>query len=253
MNHKVILFLLATSVLICFHLAQAQQTTKIFGIGFLTGGGHDSGRNEAFRQGLRELGYVEGRNIVIQWRAAERKPGGLAALATELVRLKVDVIVVTGLGDLRAAKEATATIPIVMVVDSDPVRSGFIASLARPGGNITGLSTLAPELSGKRLELLKETVPRLSRVAAFGTSTSVGTGQELTEVELAAGVFGVKLQYLDVLGPKDLETAFRVAVKGRTDAGLYDGIGCPRRRPANRDCRTGDKESTTGDIPKRRV
>src|SRR5262245_6872750 len=144
MNHKVILFLLATLVPICFHLAQAQQPTKIFGIGFLTGG-HDSGRNEAFRQGLRELGYVEGRNIVIQWRAAERKPGGLAALATELVRLKVNVIVVTGLGDLRAAKEATATIPIVMVVDSDPVRSGFIASLARPGGNITGLSTLAPE------------------------------------------------------------------------------------------------------------
>ena len=136
------------------------------------------------------------------------------------MRFKVDVIVVTGLGDLRAAKEATATIPIVMVVDSDPVRSGFIASLARPGGNITGLSTLAPELSGKRLELLKETVPRLSRVAAFGTSTSAGTGQELTEVELAAGVFGVKLQYVDVLGPKDLETAFRVAVKGRTDAGL---------------------------------
>ena len=220
MNHKVVLFLLATSVLICSHLAQAQQPAKIFGIGFLTGGGHDSGRNEAFRQGLRELGYVEGRNILIQWRAAERKPGGLAALATELVRLRVDVIVVTGLGDLRAAKEATATIPIVMVVDSDPVRSGFIASLARPGGNITGLSTLAPELSGKRLELLKETVPRLSRVAAFGTSTSAGTGQELTEVELAASVFGVKLQYLDVLGPKDLETAFRVAVKGRTDAGL---------------------------------
>ena len=112
MNHKVILFLLATSVLICFHLAQAQQPTKIFGIGFLTGGGHDSGRNEAFRQGLRELGYVEGRNIVIQWRAAERKPGGLAALATELVRLKVNVIVVTGLGDLRAAKRPLPQFPL---------------------------------------------------------------------------------------------------------------------------------------------
>src|SRR5262249_34045222 len=116
MNHKWILFLLATSVLICSHLAQAQQPPKIFRMVFLPGGGQDSGRTEAFRQGLRELGYVEGRNIVIQWRAAERKPGGLAALATELVRLKVDVIVVTGLGDLRAAKEATATIPIVMVV-----------------------------------------------------------------------------------------------------------------------------------------
>jgi putative ABC transport system substrate-binding protein len=195
----------------------AQQPTKI---GFLTGGGHDSARNEAFRQGLRELGYVDGKNVVIEWRAAERKPGRLPALAMELVRLKVDVIVVTGLGDLRAAKEATATIPIVMVVDSDPVRSGFVASLARPGGNITGLSTLAPELSGKRLELLKEIVPRLSRVAAFGTSTSAGNAQELKEVELAAGALGVKLQYLDVLGPKDLETAFRATSKGRADAGL---------------------------------
>jgi putative ABC transport system substrate-binding protein len=200
--------------------AHAQQPARIPRIGFLTGGGHDSARNEAFRQGLRELGYIEGKNIVIQWRAAERKPGGLSALATELVRLKVDVIVVTGLGDLRAAKEATATIPIVMVVDSDPVRSGFVASLARPGANITGLSTLAPELSGKRLELLKEIVPRLSRVAAFGTSTSAGNAQELKEVELAAGVFGVKLQYLDVLGPRDFETAFRAASKGRADAVL---------------------------------
>jgi putative tryptophan/tyrosine transport system substrate-binding protein len=198
----------------------AQQPTKMAKIGFLTGGGHDSARNDAFRQGLRELGYVEGKNIVIEWRASERKPGGLAALATELVRLKVDVIVVTGLGDLRAAKDSTATIPIVMVVDSDPVRSGFVASLARPGGNITGLSTLAPELNGKRLELLKETVPRLSRVAVFGTSTSAGTAQELTEVELAAGALGVKLQYIDVLGPKDLETAFRATSKGRAEAGL---------------------------------
>jgi putative ABC transport system substrate-binding protein len=134
------------------------------------------------------------------------------------VRLKVDVIVVTGLGDLRAAKEATATIPIVMVVDSDPVRSGFVVSLARPGGNITGLSTLAPELSGKRLELLKETIPAFSRVAAFGTSTSAGNAQELTEIELAAGAFKVKLQYLDVLGSKDFETAFRTANKARADA-----------------------------------
>jgi putative tryptophan/tyrosine transport system substrate-binding protein len=141
-------------------------------------------------------------------------------LATELVHLKVDVIVVTGLGDLRAAKDATSTIPIVMVVDSDPVRSGFVASLARPGGNITGLSTLAPELNGKRLELLKETIPKLSRVAVFGTSTSAGTKQELTEIELAAGAFKVNLQYVDVLGPKDFETGFRTAIKERADAGI---------------------------------
>jgi putative ABC transport system substrate-binding protein len=136
------------------------------------------------------------------------------------VRLKVDAIVGTGLGDIRAAKEATATIPIVMVVDSDPVGRGFITSLARPGGNITALSTLAPELSGKRLEVLKEIVPKLSRVAVFGTSTSAGNAQEVREIELAAGAFGVKLQYLDVLGPKDFETAFREASKGRADAVL---------------------------------
>jgi putative ABC transport system substrate-binding protein len=196
----------------------AQQTKKIPLIGFLTGGGHDSARNEAFRQGLLQLGYVEGKNIVIEWRAAERKPGVLAVLATELVRLKVDVIVVTGLGDLRAAKDASFTIPIVMVVDSDPVRSGFVASLARPGGNITGLSTLAPELSGKRLELLKEIIPGFARIAAFGTSTSAGNAQELREIELAAEAFKVVVQYLDVLGPKDFETAFRSASKARADA-----------------------------------
>ena len=213
-KNRIIVFMLCAMLFALCLPVWAQQPTKMAKIGFLTGGGQDSARNEAFRQGLRELGYVEGKNIVIEWRAAERKPGRLPALATELVRLKVDVIVVTGLGDLQAAKEATATIPIVMVVDSDPVRSGFVASLARPGGNITGLSTLAPELNGKRLELLKEIVPRLSRMAAFGTSTSAGNAQELTEVELAAGALGVKLQYVDVLGPKDFETAFRADKQG---------------------------------------
>src|SRR4029453_253933 len=146
MNPRITIWLLGTFFLTTASFAAAQQPTKIPKIGFLTGGGHDSARNEAFRQGLRELGDVGGKNFFIEGRAAEIKPGRLGALATELVRLKVDVIVVTGLGDLRAAKEATATIPIVMVVDSDLVRSGFVASLARPGGNITGLSTLDPEL-----------------------------------------------------------------------------------------------------------
>ena len=163
---------------------------------------------------------MEGKNIVIEWRSAEGKLDRLPALAAELVRLKVDVIVTGGPAATRAAKEATATIPIVMAQDNDPVGNGFVASLARPGGNITGLSTLAPELSGKRLELLKEIVPKLSRVAVFGTSTSPGNAQSLKEMELAAGAFGVKLQYLDVLGPKDIETAFRAASKGRADAVL---------------------------------
>ena len=205
--------------------AKAQQPAKIPRIGFLSPAfpSANPARSEAFRQGLRELGYVEGKNIVIEWRSAEGKLDRLPALAAELVRLKVDVIVTAGPGSTRAAKEATATIPIVMGQDVDPVGNGFVASLARPGGNITGLATLAPEIGGKRLELLKEIVPKLSRVAVLGTSTSPGSAQELKEVERAAGALGVKLQYLDVLDPKDIETAFRAAGKGRADAVLTTG------------------------------
>jgi putative ABC transport system substrate-binding protein len=136
------------------------------------------------------------------------------------VRLKIDVLVTNGSGATRAAKEATATIPIVMAQDPDPIGNGFVASLARPGGNITGLSNLGPELSGKRLELLKEVVPRLTPVAVFGTSTFPGNAQILRETELAAGALRVQLQYLDVLDPKDIETAFRGASKGRAEAVL---------------------------------
>jgi putative tryptophan/tyrosine transport system substrate-binding protein len=180
-------------------------------------------RSEAFRQGLRDLGYVEGKNIVIEWRNGDGKPDRLRELASELVRLKVDVIVTAGGTSTRAAKEATATIPIVMTQDTDPVGNGFVASLARPGGNITGLSRLAPELSGKQLELLKETVPRLSRVAVLGRSTQPADAQILREIEGAASVLGVKVQYLDVRGPKDFETAFREARKGRAGAVLMVG------------------------------
>jgi putative ABC transport system substrate-binding protein len=203
--------------------AEAQQPAKIPRIANLIGAppAAAAARIEAFRQGLRELGYVEGKNIIIELRSAEGKLDRLPALAAELVRLKVDIIVTAGPLPTRAAKEATTTIPIVMTNDPDPVATGFVASLARPGGNITGLSTLAPELSGKRLELLKETTPKLSRVAVFGTSTFPGNAQSLKEVELAAKAFGVKPQYLDVLSPKDIETAFRAAGKGRADAVLW--------------------------------
>ena len=177
-------------------------------------------RIEAFRQGLRELGYLEGKNIVIEYRWAEGKLDRLPALAAELVRLKVDIIVSAGPTVTRVAKEATVTIPIVMGFDDDPVGSGFVASLARPGGNITGLSALSPELSGKQLELLNEIVPKLSRVAVVGSSTHPGTAQSLKEIELAAGAFKVQLQNLDVLDPKDLEKAFGAASKGRADAVL---------------------------------
>jgi ABC-type uncharacterized transport system substrate-binding protein len=136
----------------------------------------------------------------------------------ELVRLKVDIIVTGGGPATRAAKEATSTIPIVMTNDADPVASGIVASLARPGGNITGLSNFAPELSGKRLEILREVVPTLSRVAVFETSTRPDNAQLLKEVDLAAGALKVKLQYLDVLSPKDIGPAFRAAGKGRAEA-----------------------------------
>ena len=200
--------------------ARAQQPTKIPRIGFLnaTSPSTVAARLEAFRQGLRELGYVEGKNIVVEYRWAEGKIERLPDLATELVRLKVDVIVTASSTVTRAAKEATSTIPIVMSNDNDPVGNGFVASLARPGGNITGLATLYPEISGKRLELLKEIIPKLSRVAVFGTSTQPGNAQLLREVELAAGAFKVKLQYLDVLDPKNIETTFRAASKGRAQA-----------------------------------
>ena len=159
--------------------ADAQQPAKAPRIGFLGGSSPSaiSARIEAFRQGLRELGYVEGKNIVIEWRYAEGKFDRLPALAAELVRLKVDVIVTSGPLPTRAAKEATVTIPIVMTQVGDPVGVGFVASLARPGANITGLSSVAPELGGKRLELLKEIVPKLSRVAVLGTSTRPGNAR----------------------------------------------------------------------------
>jgi ABC-type uncharacterized transport system substrate-binding protein len=200
--------------------AEAQQPKKVPRIGFLSPVSPStiSDRVEAFQQGLRELGYVEGKNIVIEWRYAEGKVDRLPGLAAELVRVKVDLIVTTGPTPTRAAKGATVTIPIVMGFDNDPVGNGFVASLARPSGNITGLSTLYPEISGKQLELLKEIVPRLSRVAVLGSSTTPGDAQALRETELAAPALKVKVQYLDVLSAKDIETVFRAASKGRADA-----------------------------------
>ena len=206
-------------------IAEAQQPTKVPRIGYLGSLPLSAfvSRIEAFREGLRELGYVEGKNIVIEWRFAEGKLDRLPALAAELVDLKVDIIVSASPTTTRPIKDATSTIPIVMAQDSDPVASGFVASLAHPGGNITGLSTVLPEISGKRLEILKETVPGLARIAVLGASTTPGTLQSLKETELAATAFKVQLQYLDVLEPKDIETAFRGAAKGRADAVLVLG------------------------------
>jgi ABC-type uncharacterized transport system substrate-binding protein len=225
MTRKIFYVALGALLLALCRPVEAQQPTKIPRIGYLGFGSPSTipTRIEAFRQGLRELGYVEGKNIFIEWRSAEGNADRLPSLAAELVRLKVDIIVTNGLYSTRAAKAATVTIPIVMAAVGDPVGDGIVASLARPGGNITGLSSVAPELSGKRLELLKEIVPKLSRVAVFGSSTNPNTAGMFKEVELAAGALKLKLQYIDVLSPKDFETAFRAAVNGQAEAVLALG------------------------------
>ena len=219
---NILSILLVIAVMGVGAMAQAQQPTKVPRIGFLTAGSPSTipARIEAFRQGLRELGYVEDKNIVIEWRFGEGKLDRLPALVAELVRLKVDIILSAGAAITRPAKDATRTIPIVMAQDTDPVGNGFVVSLARPGGNITGLSSYSAELNGKRVELLKEIVPRLSRLGVVGESTYPGNPQSLKETELAAGALKVQLQYLDVLDPKDIETAFREASKGHADGVL---------------------------------
>jgi putative tryptophan/tyrosine transport system substrate-binding protein len=173
-----------------------------------------SPRLDAFRQGLRELGYVEGKNIVIEYRSAEGNINRLPELATELVRLKVDCIVTAGENPTRAAKQATSTIPIIMTTVGDPVGLGFVVSLARPGGNITGLSTYSADLAGKRLELLKETIPKLSRVAIFRLR---GSETEVKETEGAARLQKVQLISLEVQSLDELENAFRSSAKSRAD------------------------------------
>ena len=202
--------------------AEAQQPTQVPRIGFLTLNSSStfSAGDEAFRQGLISVGYIEGKNIVIEWRYAERNFDRLREMAAELLRLKVNAIVTGGPSTTRLVKQVTSTLPIIMATDPDPVGNGFVASLARPGGNITGLSSLSPEISGKQLELLKDVVPRLSRLAVFGNTTSPGNAQRLKEVKLAAGALKVQLQYLDVQVSKDVELAFRTASKGRAEAVL---------------------------------
>jgi len=215
-NAKVFGFALCAMLFALSYSASAQQATRIQRIGFLTP--TTLGSYGAFRQGLRDLGYVEGKNIVIEYPKAEGNFTRAPARAAELVRLKVDVIVTTGATDTRAAKEATTTIHIVFLQDPDPMANGLVTSLSRPGGNITGLSTLGADISGKRLELLKEVLPKLARLAVLGNSANAGNGIQLRETERAAGAFGMHLQYLDVLSAKDIETAFREASKERADA-----------------------------------
>jgi len=205
--------------------AEAQQTKKIHRIGFLSAlqRGALSSRIDAFQQGLRELGLEDGKNILIDYRWADGEPQRLSKFAAEFASQKLEVIVTAGPTVTRAAKQATNTIPIVMTQDPDPVGNGFVASLARPGGNITGLSTLAPELSGKQLELLKETIPKLSRVVVFSTLTYPGHALAVREIGLAAGPLNIQLQSLDIEAPQDIASAFQAAIKDRADGLIVQG------------------------------
>src|SRR5262245_23737884 len=187
--------------------SQAQQQGNIPHIGFLSQAPPAGPLIEAFRQGLREHGYVEGKTIIVEFRDAGGKPDRLAGLTSDLIRLKVNAIVVVGSEATLAAKNATTVIPIIMAVASDPVGTGLVASLARPGGNITGLSGFGPELSGKRLELLKEIVPGLSRVAAIAYNANPAYKLQLKEVEGAAEALKLQLQVLEVREPTDFNGA----------------------------------------------
>jgi putative ABC transport system substrate-binding protein len=200
--------------------AHAQQPKKIARIGFLSAASvsGDPDRLDALRQGLRELGYVEGQNVAIESRWAEGKYDRLPGLAAELVRLKVDVIVTYGPPAIQAAKEATGTIPIVMAGVIDPVSTGFVASLARPGGNITGLSLMAPELIGKQLQILKEIVPTVSRVALLGNPANAGNSPQVRHAQDAARVLGVRLQLLEARGPGEIDSAFAAMTREQAGA-----------------------------------
>jgi putative ABC transport system substrate-binding protein len=199
--------------------AEAQQP-KVARVGILFGASPsaNAGRIEAFRQGLRQLGYIEGKNFIIEERYAEGKLDRLPVLAAELLRLNVDLIVTVGPPVTRPVKEATNKIPIVMAFDSDPVGSGFVASLARPGGNVTGLSSISPDLTGKRLELLKEIVPKLSRVAVLGNPSNTATTLNFKEAEVAARAYGLQIQSVELRGPNDFDGALSTIIRGRADA-----------------------------------
>jgi len=227
MRRKISSWLLVT-VLLGTVSAQAQQPGRVPRIGFLTGQSPSeiSARIEAFRQGLRELGYVEGQNVFVEYRYAGGKSDEVPKLAAELVSLKVDLIVAGGGSGLaRAVKGTTKTIPIVMTGGSDPVGAGLVASLARPGGNITGMTAISAELAGKRLELLKETLPRLTRVGVLWNPTDQGSAQGLKEIEIAAPTLGLEVQSLQVRSPGSFESAFKAAITDQARALQVLGSG----------------------------
>jgi ABC-type uncharacterized transport system substrate-binding protein len=202
--------------------AEAQQPKKVPRIGYLAGRGDPSTPDpliDAFRQGIRDLGYIEGKNILVEYRYGEGKLDRIPSLVAELIQLKVDVLVTPAFPAIRAAKQATKTIPIVMLINVDPVATGIVDSLAHPGGNITGLARFMTELSGKRLELLKEVVPGMSRVAVLWDAGDPGGASGFKEYEAAARALKIQLLSLEVRGQNtDLEGAFQAAAKGRASA-----------------------------------
>jgi len=220
MSSKPLFWLLTTVLLITAPFAEAQQPARIHRIGILipASASFNSARGEALRQRLREIGYVEGKNIVLEYRYAEGKPERLPDLAAELVRLKVDVIVTTGPSATLAAKKASGTIPIVIASAADPVGTGLVSSLAQPGGNITGLSLMVPDLDGKRLELLKEAFPKVARVAFLWHPGGARGNLALTEMEAAAKPLGLKLLSLEVRSLDDFEGAFAQAKRDGAQA-----------------------------------
>ena len=217
MNKRIVCLLLITIVLTFAFHAEAQQPKKVPRIGYLAADPQAPTR-ESFRQGLRDLGYVEGQTILIEWRYAEDKSDRFPELAAELVRLKLDVIVAANAAALGALKRATTTIPIVMTTYSgDPVADGIVASFARPGGNITGLTPLDPELIGKQLELLKETLPKLSRLAVMWKPDDSGAPLQWQETQTAATILGIQLLSLEVRTSGELDKAIEGATRARVD------------------------------------
>ena len=217
-----VLSLSALALVAVSTLVSAQQPKKMPRVGYLSASSASEAlvRTNAFRQGLRDLGYVEGKNLIVELRYADGKFDRLPTLAAELVGLPVDVIVSAGPSVTSPAKKATTDIPIVMTNDSDPVGSGFVVSLARPGRNVTGLSNLARELSGKRVEILKELLPQLTRVAILGAIAIPGNAQATKETEEAAAGLQLQTEYFDLRNSKDIDLAFLAASKWRADAAV---------------------------------
>jgi putative tryptophan/tyrosine transport system substrate-binding protein len=223
MGRKAIVVVLVGLGLASIHLAEAQQPKKVPRVGVLRSGSPPDPYVDAFRQGLRDLGYIERQTIAIEYRWAEGKSARLPLLAAELIQLKVDVILTQGEVATRAVKEATSTIPIVMATSGDPVGAGLVASLARPGGKVTGLSAVAPDLTGKRLQLLKEAVPKVSRVAILYNPTILGAVLAVKDAQAAARTLRLTVQPVEVRAPDELGSAFDAMTRERAEAILAIG------------------------------